>query len=83
MTRQQEYRHATLRGEHEFLLKRRPDGLFMRRKTAAEGAAVDHSILFATEAEFVAWCEDDPVLRRHPLLDSEVRRSGLDLLAVD
>lgn len=82
MRNRNQFRHATLTGEHEYVLSgRQGGGVFMLRKVAAPaGAAVEQSILFASEAELVAWCEDDPVLRQNPLLDQDVRRSGRELL---
>ena len=52
----------------------------VRRLRDGKGLAT-HVMLFASEAEFLKWCEGEPLRFSHPLLHAKLKRHGCALLA--
>jgi hypothetical protein len=52
----------------------------MRRPRAGKGLAT-HVMLFSSEADFLKWCEAEPLRFSNPLLHAKLMRHGCALLA--
>jgi len=52
----------------------------VRRLRTGKGLAT-HVMLFACEAEFLKWCEGEPLRFSNPLLHAKLKRHGCALLA--
>lgn len=67
-----------------FVLARRPSGLFVERtRHRTRERQVLHAFRFADEPAFLRWCNADRLQFTYPLLYSQLRRTGCELICSD
>lgn len=57
------------------------DGLYVERAyEAAPNGRIVQGLIFVSEPEFLVWCDSDDARFDYPLMCSQVRRAGCELL---
>jgi len=72
------------RGALHFLLQRVAGGVYVEREEVPRrGLRTMQSIQFASVADFIRWCDSDPVRFEHPLLHVSLKRDGEKLWNIE
>lgn len=68
-------------GEVHFLLQRVAGGVYVEREAMPRrGLHTVQSILFEDADSFVRWCDSDTLRFEHPLVHTQLRQHGCELL---